>query len=112
MTQSGFFQGNFVGESRRSGVSFPDYTKIARAYKLPAVKIEKPPYSSDLDAFLKMPGPGLCEVVLDPRQEFEPKLTSRKLEDGTMVTSSLEDMAPFLSREELASNMLIPLIEQ
>jgi acetolactate synthase-1/2/3 large subunit len=48
-------------------------------------------------------------VVLDPKQEFEPKLTSRQLPDGRMVTSSLEDMAPFLSREELAENMLIPL---
>ena len=47
----------------------------------------------------------MCEVVLDLAQPFAPKLSSRKLEDGSMVTSSLEDMAPFLSREELQRNM-------
>ncbi|MEO6906889.1 MAG: hypothetical protein ABI210_03270, partial [Abditibacteriaceae bacterium] len=48
----------------------------------------------------------ICEVILDLDQQFAPKLSSRKLEDGTMVSSSLEDMAPFLSREELAENMI------
>ena len=48
----------------------------------------------------------MCEVTLDLEQQFAPKLSSRKLEDGSMVTSPLEDMAPFLSREELAGNMI------
>ena len=43
--------------------------------------------------------------MLDPAQVFAPKLSSRKLEDGRMVSSPLHDMAPFLSREELAANM-------
>jgi acetolactate synthase-1/2/3 large subunit len=109
MTQAGFFKGNFVGEGRRSGVSFPDYVRVAAAYGLPAVRIEARDFDSQLNKFLEIPGPALCEVMLDPAQEFEPKLTSRVLPDGRMVTSSLEDMAPFLSREELQSNMLIPL---
>jgi acetolactate synthase-1/2/3 large subunit len=49
--------------------------------------------------------------MLDKAQPFAPKLSSRKLEDGRMVTSALEDLAPFLPREELAENMLIPLLE-
>ena len=56
-------------------------------------------------------GPQLCEVMLDKAQPFAPKLSSRRLEDGRMVTSALEDLAPFLTREELADNMLIPLLE-
>ena len=55
--------------------------------------------------------PLLCEIVLDLNQQFAPKLSSRRLPDGTMVSSPLEDLAPFLSREELAENMLIPLWE-
>jgi acetolactate synthase-1/2/3 large subunit len=51
-------------------------------------------------------------VVLDKAQPFAPKLSSRRLEDGRMVTSALEDLAPFLSREELAGNMLIPPAEE
>jgi acetolactate synthase-1/2/3 large subunit len=46
-------------------------------------------------------------VILDPEQPFAPKLSSRRLEDGRMVTSPLEDMAPFLGREELAENLLV-----
>ena len=111
-TQSGFFKGNFVGEGRRSGVSFPDYVKVATAYGLPAVRIEASDFASELAAFLELPGPALCEVILDPAQEFEPKVTSRALPDGRMATAALEDMAPFLSREELAENMLIPLLEE
>ncbi len=44
--------------------------------------------------------------MLDEAQDFAPKLASRRLADGTMVSPSLEDMAPFLAREELAENML------
>ncbi|MCE0496609.1 MAG: thiamine pyrophosphate-binding protein [Methylacidiphilales bacterium] len=108
LTQGGFFKGNFIGEGRRSGVSFPDYAKVAAAYGLPAIRLEEADFGPRLDKFLALEGPALCEVVLDPKQEFEPKLTSRRLPDGQMVTSPLEDMAPFLSREELAENMLIP----
>ncbi len=56
-------------------------------------------------------GPILCEVVLDRSQSFEPKLSSRKLADGRMVTAPLEDMAPFLEREEFLSNMIVPAVE-
>jgi acetolactate synthase-1/2/3 large subunit len=48
--------------------------------------------------------------VLDLAQAFAPKSSSRKLDDGRMVTAPLEDMAPFLSREELKENMLVPLV--
>jgi len=47
--------------------------------------------------------------MLDPNQAFEPRLSSRQLPDGRIVTAAFEDMAPFLSREELAQNMLPPL---
>jgi acetolactate synthase-1/2/3 large subunit len=108
LTQGGFFKGQFIGEAPRSGVSFPDYIALATAYGLPAMRIEKTDFAAQLRQFLAIEGPALCEAMFDPAQEFEPKLTSRRLEDGTLATPALEDMAPFLSREELASNMLIP----
>jgi acetolactate synthase-1/2/3 large subunit len=54
----------------------------------------------------------LCHVVLDHSQGFSPKLASRRLDDGRMASSPLEDLAPFLSREELRQNMLVPLAEE
>ena len=52
----------------------------------------------------------MTEVVLDPKQEFEPRLSSRTLPDGRIVSAALEDMYPFLDREELQSNMIAPII--
>ncbi|MCX6874483.1 MAG: thiamine pyrophosphate-binding protein [Verrucomicrobia bacterium] len=109
-SQANFFN-HFVGESSRSGVSFPDMVKLAQAYGLPACRIEGGDFSQQLAAVLKAPGPVVCDVMLDPEQSFEPKLSSRQLPDGRMVSAPLEDMYPFLSREELQANLLIPPME-
>jgi acetolactate synthase-1/2/3 large subunit len=57
-------------------------------------------------ATLSSPRASLCEVVVDVAQTFAPKLASRKLDDGTMVSPELDDMHPFLPRDELAANRL------
>ena len=104
-TQVNFF-GKLVGESPASGISFPDMTKIAAAYGLPSIRVERASGLGEIGAFLDAPGPALCHVQLDPAQEFEPRLKSRQLPDGRMATPSLEDMYPFLSPEELEQNLL------
>jgi acetolactate synthase I/II/III large subunit len=107
MSQGNYFK-RFVGESPRSGVSFPDMVKLAEAYGLPACRISGTDFEKQLVDVLHSPGPALCEVMLDPEQPFEPKLSSRQLPDGRMVSAPLEDMYPFLSREELQENLLVP----
>jgi acetolactate synthase-1/2/3 large subunit len=107
ITQGNFFK-RFVGEGPRSGVSFPDMIKVAQAYGLPAMRVEGEDFETMIEKALNMPGPVLCEVMLDPAQQFEPKLSSKLLSDGRMVSSSLEDMYPFLEEKELLENMLIP----
>lgn len=105
-TQSSFFAGRIVGCGTDSGLSFPDFGKLAAAFDMPFERCSR---HADLQGAiartLAHAGASMCEVVLDLAQPFAPKLSSRKLEDGSMVTSSLEDMAPFLSREELQRNM-------
>lgn len=110
-TQLSYF-GRLVGESPQSGVSFPDMVKIGAAYGLHSMRIEGRDCEAALDEVLSAEGPVLCEVMLDPQQQFEPKLASRQLPGGKMISSPLEDMSPFLSREELRANMLIPLVEE
>ncbi len=105
LTQSTFFR-NFVGEGPSSGVSFPDMVKIASAYGIPAMRIDDRESLKEIPAFLDAPGPALCAVRLDPNQEFEPRLKSRQLPDGTIATPALEDMYPFLDVEELRTNMI------
>ena len=106
-TQSNFF-GKLIGEGEESGVSFPDFVRLAEAHGLPGIKIEGKNFSAQIAEALATPGPVLCDVILDRTQGFEPKLSSKKLPDGRMVTAPLEDMAPFLPREEFARNLLIP----
>ena len=109
-TQTNFF-GLAVGAGPGSGVSFPDYARLAAAYGLPARRLDQADFRAALRAALASAGPEVCEVMLDAEQGFEPKLTSRRLPDGKMVSSPLEDMAPFLPREELRANMIVPVME-
>lgn len=109
-TQNNFF-GQLIGEGPESGVGFPDFLKLADAHGIPAIRMENETFNQQLDSILQHAGPMLCEVVLDRSQSFEPKLSSKRLADGTMVTAPLEDMAPFLDRAEFESNMLVPLTE-
>jgi acetolactate synthase-1/2/3 large subunit len=90
-------------------VTFPDFQKLGAAFGFPVSRISGHDGMGEaIAAALAAPGPTLTEVMLDKAQAFAPKLSSRRLEDGSMVTAALEDMAPFLSREEMADNMLIP----
>lgn len=103
-TQRNFF-GTFVGEGPLSGVSFPDPVAVARAYGITSLRLNEPDFEGRLRQVLASPGPVLCEVVVDPDQSFEPRLSSKQLPDGSIVTPPIEDMFPFLPREELLQNM-------
>lgn len=112
-TQQGFFPGNVVGCGEDSGLGFPEWGRVASAFNMP---FQRCAAHAELDAgiaaTLAAPGAAVCEVVLDLRQPFAPKLSSRTLPDGRIVTSPLEDMAPFLTREELRENMVVPVLEE
>lgn len=109
-TQRSFFSGNLVGCGPDSGVTFPDFEKVATAFGFRFLRADKlATLNSVISSALSGNDPVFCEIEIDPDQPFAPKLASRKLEDGRMISSPLEDMAPHLSREELKANMLIPL---
>ena len=59
-------------------------------------------------ATLDASGAALCEIMVDKTQNFAPKVSSRRLDDGSMVTAPMEDMAPFLPRDELALALTVP----
>jgi acetolactate synthase I/II/III large subunit len=109
-TQNAFFK-LLVGEGPESGVSFPDFVKVAEAYGLPARRLDPARAAEQIKEILNAPGPQVIAVELDRTQPFEPKLSSKRLPDGRMVTAPLEDMAPFLDRDEFRSNMLVPPVD-
>jgi acetolactate synthase I/II/III large subunit len=104
-TQKNFF-GRMTGESAASGVSFPDFVKVACAYGIPGLRVDRAADLPRVREALQQPGPTLVDVVLDPDQEFEPRSRAKQLPDGKIVSPPLEDMYPFLGAEELAANTI------
>ncbi len=106
ITQTNLFNKNFCGIGRQSGdLDFPSFEKIAYAFGYPYYKLSDNTEMSKLDTILSVPGPLICEVFVNTKQTFEPKSATKKLPDGTLYSPPLEDMAPFLSRDELEKNM-------
>lgn len=106
-TQRNFFAGRMTGSGADSGVGMPDFYKLAEGFGLKAVKISDPQTMKDeIKQVLDGDGPILCEVIVEKEYAFLPKLSARKLDDGTMISPSLEDMFPFLDRDEFDENML------
>jgi len=105
-TQKNFFS-RLVGAGPESGLLFPDFVRLAEAYSLPARLLNTEDPVTDISRVLQSKGPQVVVVPLDLEQGFEPKTSSKRLPDGRMVTAPLEDMAPFLDREEFLSNMIV-----
>ncbi len=106
-TQRNFFNGNMTGSGIDSGVSVPDFVKVGDAFGIKTVRIDNPAtMEEDINRILESDGAILCEVMTEEEYAFAPKLSSRKLEDGTMISASLEDMYPFLPRDEFEENLL------
>lgn len=112
-TQTAYFQGFFVGCEASSGVTIPSIQKIAGAYGLPWVRIEN---HQDLGEKIKeaisQDGPMMIEIIMNPMQPIMPRVTTEKKEDGRLVSKPLEDMYPFLDRNEFNQEMIIkPVVE-
>lgn len=107
-TQTAYFPDNIFGISPENGVSLPDFTALSRALGIDTRRIETADdwLTPETETLLLSDRPALIEVIVDPNQTFSPKLASRKLPDGSMSTPALDDMSPFLERDELASNRL------
>jgi acetolactate synthase-1/2/3 large subunit len=105
-TQQAYFSDNLIGIGPESGVSLPDFVALGNALGIPSVAVRsaKEWRNAAVQGLLELQGPALIEVFVDVDQPFAPKLASRKLDDGTMVSPSLEDMAPFLSPDEMSKN--------
>ena len=113
-------QANLFSEHTKVGIgpeshdlSFPDFKKIAEAFGYPYYSAHSNKEMKEVvDKVLKEEGPLFCEIFTDTKQVWEPKSSTKRLEDGTLVSPPLEDLAPFLSKEELKEIMVIPLIDE
>jgi acetolactate synthase-1/2/3 large subunit len=111
-TQRNYFDGRFVGSEPSSGLTLPDIRRIGAAYGLGTASI--PNHSllrETIREVLRADGPVVCEVLISPGQSTAPKVSSMQRADGTMVSRPLEDLAPFLDREEFRANMIVAPLE-
>ena len=113
ITQTNLFNRHYVGIGEDSkDLSFPCYKKIAKAfnYKYYSIKNNKE-LDSIIKKVIKIKGPVITEVFTDERQVWEPKNSGRRNIKGEIVSPPLEDLFPFLSREELKSNLYIKMLK-
>lgn len=114
ITQTNLFNKNFVGIGEESGdLGFPDFQKLAEAFGYRYYSAHSNAEMKEVvDTVLKLDGPVFTEIFTDTTQVWEPKSSTKRLEDGTLVSPPLEDLAPFLPREELERQMFIPLMPE
>lgn len=112
-TQNALFKTGYVGTDRASGISCPDFAKIALAFDIPAFQIRNWEECDDtLTKVQAATGPVICEVFMHPEQLFSPKLSLIARPDGALVSPPLEDMSPLVPRDVLASAMLVGVHEK
>ena len=111
-TQDTYFEGRHFASAPESGVSCPNICRIADAYGIKTARISaEKDLSDEILNILNTPCAVVCEVLMDPEQTLYPKLSSKENPDGSLVSKPLEDMYPFISREEFKRNMIIKPID-
>lgn len=112
-TQDVYFKHRYIGADSAHGVSFPDMLKIAKAYGIPAIRIKRHQgLEQKIKKILALKGPVICDLVMNPNQPLIPKSISLITSEGKVIPKPLEDMYPFLPRQEFFENMLIKPIPE
>jgi acetolactate synthase-1/2/3 large subunit len=111
-SQNNYF-GHLTGADASSGLTLPDLMEIGKAYQITTAKIESNlNLEEQIRQILAIPGPVLCDVLVIPDEPRSPRISSRQRADGSMVSTPLEDMAPFLDRDEFLANMIIKPLDE
>ncbi len=102
-TQTNLFKPPLIGVDKNNGICFPDFKILSEAFGIKYASISCASELQNIQNIIDGDEACLCEVKIDPNQFFEPKSSSRILPDGKIVSTSLDDMSPFLDREEYNS---------
>jgi acetolactate synthase I/II/III large subunit len=111
-SQRNYFGAENIGCDPATGLTLPDLSKVARSYGIKAVMIrDQAGVRSGVRRVLRQPGPVICDVRVIPDEIRAPRLSSVQRSDGSFVSRPLEDLWPFLDREEFRENMIVPPLE-
>jgi acetolactate synthase-1/2/3 large subunit len=107
-TQELGFENRLMGSNEESGLSFPDFMKIAEAHRFKGVRLEShEDLKKRIEEIMDHEGPVLCEIMMDPDQAQAPKAINRRNADGSMKQTPLEDSYPFLDQKEIEENLSV-----
>ena len=107
-TQELGFENRLMGSNEESGISFPNFMKIAEAYCFKGVRLEShQDLKRHIEEIMNHEGPVLCEIMMDPDQMQAPKAINRRNADGGMQQTALEDSYPFLDSKEIEENLSV-----
>ena len=110
--QSAYFE-RLVGSTPESGLTLPRTADLAAAYGLPTDSIaDQRDVAAGIRRVLDSTGPCVCRVSALPDEPRQPRVASYQGADGSMASRPLEDMYPFLSREEFLANMIVPPVAE
>jgi acetolactate synthase-1/2/3 large subunit len=111
-SQKGYF-GRMIAADDDSGLHLPSVGAVTRGFDIPFIRIEKrSEIVSGIKSMLETEGPVVCEIMVPKDEPREPRITSKQRADGSMVSSPLEDLYPFLNRVEFLENMIVkPIVE-
>jgi len=112
-TQESFFNNHLVGCGPHTGVGIPDFTSLASAFGLKTITISSnQEITEKIQELLREDSAVLCEVMLNKEYKFMPKTSSEKKADGRIVSKPLEDLYPFLPRNEFIENMIVEPLKE
>lgn len=112
-SQTGYFGRANIGCDSRTGLTIPDLSRVAAAYNIPSVVIrDQKNLRADVKRVLAMDGPVIVDVHVLPDEMRAPRLQSHQKTDGSFVSKPLEDMFPFLPREEFLANMIVKPLKE
>jgi acetolactate synthase-1/2/3 large subunit len=112
-SQAAYFGKPSIGADKNTGLTIPDLSAVGQAFKLSThVIADQTNLRAEVRKVLDTPGPVLCDVNVLPDEVRAPRLQSYQKEDGSFVSKPLEDLFPFLPREEFLENMIIKPLEE
>ena len=112
-SQAAYFGKASIGADKSTGLTIPNLSKVGASYGLGTYVIHDQTHlREDVRKVLEMKGPVVCDVNVLPDEVRAPRLQSYQKPDGSFVSKPLEDLFPFLPREEFLANMIVkPLPE-
>ena len=112
-SQANFFGSPQVGCDDRTGLMIPSLCKVAVSYGITPMRIDSQVnLREQVRRVIETPGPVICDVHVIPDEPRSPRLSTMQRPDGSLVSKPLEDLFPFLDREEFLANMIVPPLEE